>query len=379
MNILLCSPQPLNHKMGISRVLIEIQKELIKLGHHCELIGPNEIGCHLNYATNESYINHYSQLLKEYIQRNGSAYDIIDVDHEFLPFKRMDFSHKALIVARTVLLVHHLDTIKIPVKRNIRYFLGFIFKSRSRYLERKFRIDSANKTLKCVDLINVPNELDKEALIAIGINAKKIVVIPYGLSEERQELFNFIPSVLPEKSKIAFVGTFDFRKGAMHFSMFLQKVLQEIPDVSLKLIGCKGMLQSRDEILAFFPKNLHDKVETVLEFDRSEIAMQLSDCKIGIFPSYIEGFPFGVLEMMMANLPVVAFNSPGAGMMVPSQLLVQPGNVVMLSQVAINLLSNENELIDLRSQSHLIAKKFTWEHVAQLTVEIYKNYSTELL
>lgn len=359
--------------MGISRVLIEIQKELVAQGNECDLIGPLEIGCHLNYCTSKDYIDHYSQLLKEYIQRNSKSYDVIDVDHEFLPFPRTDFSHTVLLVARTVLLVHHLDQVKFPIKKTFRSLVGLIFKSFARKKEKNFRITSANKTLMCVDLINVPNHKDKELLVNLGFDESKIDVIPYGLSNERVSLLSQINSAIPKEKKIAFIGTFDFRKGAMHFSEFFQDVLRKHPDSVLKLIGCKGMFTTKEEILAFFNPLVRNQVEIVLEFDREKIVDQLKDCRLGIFPSYMEGFPFGVLEMMMASLPVVAFDAPGAGMMVPRELLVSTGDHFAMAKVANTLLDDEKYLVEMRIKSRSIAEMYTWSYVTKLTIASYNR------
>ena len=44
----------------------------------------------------------------------------------------------------------------------------------------------------------------------------------------------------------------------------------------------------------------------------------------GAFPSHCEGFPFGVLEMLAAGLPVVAYRAPGAPMMIGGQERAKP-------------------------------------------------------
>lgn len=373
MKILFCSPQEINQSMGISRVLIEIKNELNRKGHNCELVGPKEIGCTLPYSTKANYLKHYSTCLKKYIQQNGMKFDVIDVDHEFLPFSRSDFSSKLVIVARTVLLVQHLQFITFPQRKNLRYFLGQIFKHYQRTLEQRFRIDSANKTLACVDLINVPNYKDKDLLISCGFPKEKIIVLPYGFSPEKTELFKNTTSLLPSTLKICFIGTFDYRKGAMHFAQFLDIVSQTLPEVTLKLIGCKGMFQSEADILSFFPTYLHTKIEIVLSFERDQIANQLSDCALGIFPSYLEGFPFGILEMMAANIPVISFDAPGAGMMVPHEHLAPVGDIKTLALKAIHLLSKPDYLVTKRMEAKKITEKFTWEIVGKETIIAYQR------
>lgn len=375
MNFLLCSPQSISQNMGISRVLIEIQKELIKLGHQCDLVGPKDIGCDLPYSTSINYLKNYSSCLKNYIKKNCHKYDVVDIDHEFLPYSRSEFDKNILLVARTVLLVQHLENIKIPKKSSLKNLIGLILKGLARAKEQKTRIEMANKTFACADLINVPNQKDREHLIKIGIEESKIVVIPYGLSNERSSLFHVTKPQPPDNPIICFIGTFDYRKGAIHFSEFFSDIQKKIPEAKLRLIGCKGMFQTQKEILNFFPNHLHSKIEVILTFDREKIAEYLKDCSIGIFPSYMEGFPFGVLEMMSAHLPVLAFDSPGAGMMVPSEHLFTPGDMKNLSQKAVELLQNKELLTQKRIEAKSRVVKFTWEEVTKETIGMYDQKS----
>ena len=72
----------------------------------------------------------------------------------------------------------------------------------------------------------------------------------------------------------------------------------------------------------YFPKKLRGYIEVIPQFHPDELPILLSSCSLGIFPSYLEGFAFGVLEMLAAALPVIAYDTPGAPMMVPEQYLV---------------------------------------------------------
>ena len=368
MRILFCSPQPITHYLGISRVLIELSKELNQQGHDTRIIGPEDLGLDGTNFTNEKYKIQYREKLKKYILNHSQEFDIIDYDHEFLPFDRSLFPKEITLVARTVLLTQHLEEIQIPKKKTIRSFLGKI-KNRKHFKER---ISTADKTVLNADILNVPNKRDKDLLIKKGIDKEKIVVIPYGYSEERLNDFTQCKALPPKQQKIAFLGTFDYRKGAMHFNSIFKKIKKSMPDIEFKIIGAKGLFQTKEEILSFFDQSLHSSIEIILTFKREEIGDYLEDCTLGIYPSYIEGFPFGIIEMQLAYLPVIAFDSPGADMMLKESFRVPVGNEILFSEKIIDTLKN-SQLEVLRSDARKDVSHFTWSYVAQETINHYQN------
>jgi glycosyltransferase involved in cell wall biosynthesis len=90
-----------------------------------------------------------------------------------------------------------------------------------------------------------------------------------------------------------------------------------------------------------------------------------------MFPSYVEGFPLGVLEMLAAHLPVVAFDAPGAPMMLPPDWLVPPGDEAGLARALVGLLAERNALERNRRRARTIADGFSWDDIARKTAEAY--------
>ena len=369
MNILFCTPQPISHYLGISRVLIDIKDQLEELGHNVDLIGPIELGMtNTNFASN-IFRREYTEKLKDYLIANSKLYDVVDYDHEFLPFDRSLFNRKTLFVARTVLLVQHTKFIKPKKPWSLRSTIGSIL----RYRQFSIRLNDSWKTLVNADLINVPNEHDKARLINMGIKADKVVVIPFGLSPERLKHFEMLTADTPKIKKICFLGTFDYRKGASLFGQIFSDIRKSNPETRLLLLGCGGLFSNRDSILKFFKNEDHDHIETVFKFQREEIGLYLKDCSLGLYPSYMEGFPFGILEMLLAYIPVVAFDAPGASMMLDKEDLVDVEDQLAMVNWILKLLSDNDQLIEKRMKSHEKALSFTWEFVAQKTIEAYRR------
>lgn len=170
---------------------------------------------------------------------------------------------------------------------------------------------------------------------------------------------------------MGFVGTFDFRKGAAEFPALVDAVAKEIPDVSFHLYGTAGLFQTAEQVTQHFPLHLRTKLHIVPRFIASELPSLLAECRVGMFPSYLEGFPFGVLEMLASGLPVVAYDVPGPPEMVPRRWLVAPGDVFGMSAKIVELLKNPLALTDSRREAKRIAQSFTWESVARRTISLY--------
>src|SRR6059036_1272763 len=118
MKLLACSPLPLDRRLGAAKVLVEFVDAMRTLGWQCELISPADLG--LNPAAHPAARWQLMQRLREYLIARGGEYDVIDYDHEYLPFDRSQFPPRPLMVARSVLLVQHLSRIQLPQPRGLR-------------------------------------------------------------------------------------------------------------------------------------------------------------------------------------------------------------------------------------------------------------------
>jgi glycosyltransferase involved in cell wall biosynthesis len=372
MKILLCSPIVPAKELGASKVLIELMEELQELGWVCKLLSPTEICPDILSYTGVKYQQIYSESLKNYLRQYAGEYNVVDYDHIYLPYLRDEFSNSTLFVARSVLLVHHYETLPIPIPNNLRGKIGNLIKGASRKAMFEGWIKNARVTIREADIVNVSNNDDQAELVRCGVPAEKICVIPYGLSRNRRLLFDSISSAPPVQPTVAFVGTFDPRKGSNDFPKIVQYVLQAIPNVKFRLLG--GRYKTEKEVLGHFNQRLRDKIEVISNFAPEELPTLLAGCSVGIFPSYLEGFGFGVLEMLAASIPVIAYDAPGPPMMLPPEYLVPRGDIKGMSDKVISLLDNQEKLSIARVWAKQQSQQFSWQHIAQTTSETYLRY-----
>jgi glycosyltransferase involved in cell wall biosynthesis len=363
MRILFCSQTNLSRELGASKVLIELAEEMEQLGWKCELISPSDL-----FPGVQPQHGEYPERLRQYLQRRAGEFDVVDYDHNHLPFPRDEFSPQTLFVARSVLLAHHFEQIAIPSRKSLKDKIRLLIYSRhdsARSLEERAR---AHRTVCEADLVNVANEHDRAELIRRGLPADKIVVIPYGLSRHRRPMFDSIDENPPRQPRVTFVGTFDTRKGATDFPQIVSEVCAAVPGVTFRLLGT-GV--GEREVLAHFPKRLRGQIEVIPHYSSAELPGLLAPCSVGVFPSYIEGFGLGVLEMLAAAIPVVAYDSPGPTAMLPTEYLVPRGDARALGAKVIRLLQDRSTLAAERSRAAKRSRQFCWHSIARETDKVY--------
>jgi glycosyltransferase involved in cell wall biosynthesis len=262
----------------------------------------------------------------------------------------------------------------VPQPCGLRAMVGRVLHGRARRAERQRRIHDATVTIReAADLVNVSNDHDKAELIRRGVPAEKIVVIPFAMSRARQAEFDAQTSAAaPARPVVAFVGTFDYRKGASDFPGIVQEVVRAVPEARFRLLGTKGLLATKEQVLESFPGRLRRHVEVRAEFAVGELPGLLADCSVGVFPSYIEGFGFGVLEMLAAHVPVIAYDAPGPPMMLPSEYLVRAGDAGAMARKVVELLRDRQRLAAARSWAKQRSRAFCWRQVAEQTAHVYE-------
>lgn len=366
MRILFCTPTPLSKALGGPKVVMELAEGMRQLGWDCELRGRFDLGDTAEQTAISD--KNYAYNLHRFLQTHAGEYDVVDYDHNYLPYPRADFAPQTLFVARSVLLAHHFNVISVPRSRGWQSGIRHLFCGRR---ERRSRINRAHRTIQEADLVNVCNEDDKAELIRCGVSSDKIVVIPFGISQSRRPLFDAVSNAVPAKPVIAFVGSFDYRKGAREFPVIVRSIAEAVPEARFRLLGTFGMFQTGVEVLAHFPAVLRQKIEVTPKFDPEALPSLLASCSVGIFPSYIEGFGFGVLEMLAASIPVVAYDAPGPPMMLPSECLVPRGDAKAMATKVVSLLTDAAKLRTARIWAQEQSQRFNWEDSAKRTNSIY--------
>ena len=371
MKILFCVNCPVSAELGATKVVLGLSRELEALGWECTVHGPQEIIGRPHPLGYESFC----QAMGEHLRRESRNYDVVDYHHQYLPFERDEFAPGTLMVARSVLLDHHFRKSTVPLSNSFRSRVARLIKRKKTARDRAVMNQLTDITIQQADLINVSNRQDVQILVENGVAAEKIVKLPYGLDEAARAEFEALRlHPIPAQPCIVFVGSFDYRKGALDIPHIFASVKRAIPGARLKLLGTAGLFQTAGEVLRFFPRHLQDSIEIRPRYDATSLPGLIDGSSVGIFPSYVEGFPFGVLEMLAAGIPVFAYDAPGAPEMLPSQWLAPPGEWRKIAENIIKILKNNRDLETLRVEAGSRSQPFGWAKIAADTDRIYREY-----
>jgi glycosyltransferase involved in cell wall biosynthesis len=344
--------------------VVELLDEMRLLGWECDLVGDEEV-------LNQSRGNSYSEALHVFLKERAGQYDVIEYDHGLLPYPRKDFASRTLCVARVSLLAQHFERVKFPPLGNsIQRIIGagrWWWEKR----ERQQRIDAAWETLQEADLINAANSMDRSVLVKKGIAPERIVVIPYGIDAKRRPLFDALVHPEGGPPMIGFVGTFDARKGGGDLPRIVRQLREQKPEMGVRLIGTKGQYTTAHEVLSFFDVRDRARIEVIPSYEPERLPEILRGIHLGIFPSYIESFGFGVIEMLAAGIPVVAYDAPGPCDILPEEWKVPAGDVKGIVQQVLIILSGDEQKASLRIKAKARSQSYRWDDIARKTSELY--------
>ncbi len=146
----------------------------------------------------------------------------------------------------------------------------------------------------------------------------------------------------------------------------------EVPNVRFHFLGT-GVAE--DGVLADLEILPCDWVRIVPGFPSSDLPKLVSEAAVGALPSYIEGFPFGVLELLAAGLPVAAYDVPGPRSMLRNfnfPLMSPPGKPGLFAESLIRILKLPPVQYEaLCENSRAVARSFQWRQIATQTLAAY--------
>jgi glycosyltransferase involved in cell wall biosynthesis len=367
--ILFCSPVPLDPRLGMVKHCIDLADSLRSLGWETHAVGPDEIAGGPVRVTMETF----PIALRNFLRRNAAGYDVVEFDHAYLPYPRSDFPLGPLFVARCMLLHHHFLTVPIPRLPGLWPGLKHILNAGRRRRQLEWIVNQTDVTVREADLTIVSNDRDAAALVKNGADPDRIAVFPLGLTSQRLQQFAAVPDVVPFRPVVGFVGTFEPRKGMCEFPRLVDQISRQVPGVSFRMLGTSGIVQDAYGVLSHFPRHLQPFLDVRPRFDPEELPGLLDGVTVGVFPSRVESFGYGVLEMLAAAVPVIAYDAPGPHAILPIEFRVKVGGWDDMAAKVVDLLADPIRLLEARRWARARAGDFRWDEIAARTVDVYEG------
>jgi glycosyltransferase involved in cell wall biosynthesis len=165
------------------------------------------------------------------------------------------------------------------------------------------------------------------------------------------------------------------RKGAKDWGQIIQQIRVRVPDACFLFLGTMIDTKNVWSDLGFGPAEF---VEIVPQFNPDELPQFLSDCAVGGFPSYVEGFGMAVVEQLAAGLPTVVYDAPGPRDILRDnlpELIVAPGDVVRFSDTIADIFeSGPAHYQEMSERGVSIALRFSWPTIARDTAADYRQH-----
>ena len=375
---------PWDPRLGAARVWIELTDEWRKAGHQVEKFcltdafpEPASSGAHAAIR-----LLGFPQRAAKFIRENAERFDVIDALIGTLPFSKKSLGFHGLLVARSVGLYHLYEKFeRMAAKRWTPAPKGKLL-SRPFYwfFYRRGRA-SSDASVRYCDLLNLPNS-DELACVRDEMKSDKPAIVqPYGLRPECAQALTEAAASLEtraQKKKIVFIGMWSQRKGAKDWGAIIREVRARVPTARFLFLGTMIANESVWRDLEMEPANF---IEVVPQFDPDQLPRLLSDCTVGAFPSYVEGFGMAVVEQLAAGLPTVAYDAPGPRDILRgdlAHLLIPAGDVHRFAEVLSDLLMSDVERYQqLSRQSLAAAARFSWPEIARDTAAEYRKHLSD--
>ena len=182
---------------------------------------------------------------------------------------------------------------------------------------------------------------------------------------------------------ILYFGGIIRKKGLLEIPYYFNKVVKEIPDAKLIIIGqdMRDIISGSNSTIAImndlFDKEAIKRVTFLGSVPYQEIKKHIQEAAICIFPSFAEALPVSWIEAMAMKKPIVASNIGWASEIIDDEIdgfLENPKNHNSFALKMISLLKNN----DLKQQIGVAARKkiiskFSTQVVANQHIEFYNK------
>ena len=252
-------------------------------------------------------------------------------------------------------------------------------------------IDELEKEkLRMPNKIIAVTEGTKDYCISLGIDKKKIVVIPNGANinifkpMDQKECRNHLG--LGDYPIITFVGAFRQYQGLEHAIESMHYILQEIPNAKLMLVGDSGEYRG----YTFRPtiQDLRSLAEKTgvgkniiftgrVPYEMVPYYINASDVCIALVMEQKSGqSSLKIYEYMACGKPVIARNTSGYEIIneYKTGILVNPEDKKEISNAIINLLRDDKLRAEIGCNSRkLIIENYSWENITKKIVMVCED------
>jgi glycosyltransferase involved in cell wall biosynthesis len=228
-----------------------------------------------------------------------------------------------------------------------------------------------------------------DKVIAVSASTAKDIALAYPDAKNKVRVVPLAPSLKdalqdatvfknlnlnPKKPYVLFVGTLEPRKNLarlIHAYSLIPKAL--INNYQLVIVGAKGWGDIKIENIVQ-EYSLQEHCVIANHVTDNQLAALYAKAYCHLMPSIYEGFGLPIIEANSFGVPVITSNTSAMPEVSgDSAILVDPFNVMEISQAIELLLSNSGLRQSLSEKSVINAQRFDWRVTARQTLEVFKE------
>jgi glycosyltransferase involved in cell wall biosynthesis len=288
----------------------------------------------------------------------------IDVIHS------LHYSFPVMTRARRIVTVCDMIFFKYPelhLRAKVFYFRFFIWLTT--YLADKVICISKSTERDYLDFFRVKPNLT--TVIELGVDQA------YSPNIDRSEISALLEKYGIDGEYILFIGTIEPRKNITNLILAFAKLVKNESPLRLVIVGKKGW--HYESVFSLVSElRLVDKVIFTGFVEESEKPALLVGARMFVYPSFYEGFGIPVLEALACGVPTITSNlSSMPEVAGDAAILVDPSNVEDIHAALAKLYCDEALSAVLRERALIQSSKFSWNVMAEKTVEVYKAVLSE--
>lgn len=270
----------------------------------------------------------------------------------------------ATITKPLIVTVHDL----IPLKYPKHFPIGV--KGRLKWEIQKRRLLRAEKIITDSET----SKVDIEEIL--HINPKRIAVIPLAPSPEFKPIADPIQQNAVKK-KYKLPDDFLLYVGDVNWNKNIPNMLRAMKQISVPLVVVGKAFNNLEihevkEINRVIDEEqLHAKIIKLGFVESEDLPVIYTLAHATIAVSFAEGFGFPILESMACGTPCVSSNNSSLKEIAGPSVLVNPMEIQSIEHGINTILKTDKS--SLSKQAITWAAKFSWQHVAEKTVEVYRS------
>lgn len=224
----------------------------------------------------------------------------------------------------------------------------------------------------------------RDDLIKIGVNEKRISVVPNGVNtsiykplpmEESRKKLDIADAIGPNEKIVLSVNFIEPRKGTHILLKAFRQVAKELRNVHCIVVGASDPDGYRRYLVNLVGSlGLQKKVHFTGFVADNLLPYYFNSCNVFVLPSLAEGAPLVMPMAMACKKPVIATTSCASSEYLESECTTRPGDQEKLAELLKMYLVNENKANDLAERLYSKAVHcLTWDTIATKTASIYKD------